>query len=100
MVLPGHRRLIDNHRKRIDELKSHHFHRLDEICKILESGSPKHAFRIASEMTWDIRCNSWDAFPIAQKWFATGEAIAHLNYLENSGRISRTNATDTIQYIL
>jgi glyoxylase-like metal-dependent hydrolase (beta-lactamase superfamily II) len=100
MVLPGHRRLIDNHRKRIDELKNHHFCRLDEVCKILESGSPKHAFRIASEMTWEIRCNSWDEFPIAQKWFATGEAIAHLNYLENSGRISRTDAAETIQYIL
>ena len=55
-------------------------------------------FRVASEMTWDIRCNSWDEFPIAQKWFATGEAIAHLNYLQNSGRISRTDAADTIQY--
>ena len=36
----------------------------------------------------------------AQKWFATGEAIAHLNYLQSSGRISRTDAADTIQYAL
>jgi hypothetical protein len=28
-------------------------------------------------------------FPIAQKWFATGEAIAHLRYLESEGRIKR-----------
>lgn len=100
MVLPGHRRLFTDHRRRIDELKQHHQYRLDEICSILESGSPKHAYRVASEMSWDIRCDSWDEFPIAQKWFATGEAIAHLNYLQNSGRISRTDVTNTIQYIL
>ena len=99
-VLPGHRRLFRNHRERIQELKDHHRHRLDEVCSILESGSPKHAYDVASQMTWDIRCDSWGDFPIAQKWFATGEAIAHLNYLENSGRISRTDAADTIQYIL
>lgn len=100
MVLPGHRRLFNDHQKRIDELKHHHEHRLNEICAILESGSPKHAYAIASQMTWDIRCESWDEFPIAQKWFATGEAIAHLNHLENSGRISRLNASEIIQYTL
>jgi len=41
-------------------------------------------------MTWDIDCETWADFPIAQKWFATGEAIAHLRYLEGQGRISRT----------
>ena len=99
MVLPGHRRLFTDHRRRIDELKQHHQYRLDEVCSILEPGSPKHAYKVASEMSWDIRCNNWDEFPIAQKWFATGEAIAHLNYLQNSGRISRTDVTNTIQYI-
>ena len=98
MVLPGHRRLFENHRQRIDELKYHHQCRLEEICRILEPGIPKHAYQVASEMTWDIKCDTWEAFPIAQKWFATGEAIAHLNYLEKSGRISRADAAETIQY--
>jgi len=40
-------------------------------------------------MTWDIDCEKWEDFPVAQKWFATGEAIAHLHYLESEGSIKR-----------
>ena len=40
-------------------------------------------------MSWDIDCESWELFPVAQKWFATGEALAHLRYLEGEGRIRR-----------
>ena len=36
-------------------------------------------------MHWDMTYSSWDEFPIPQKWFATGEAIAHLRYLEEQG---------------
>ena len=97
-VLPGHRRLFQNHRQRIQELKNHHHTRLEEVCTILKTNSPKHAYDVAAEMTWDIRCDNWHEFPIAQKWFATGEAIAHLNYLEKRARISKSDATETIQY--
>ncbi|HXX33225.1 MAG TPA: MBL fold metallo-hydrolase, partial [Thermodesulfobacteriota bacterium] len=45
------------------------------------------AFRVASKMTWDIVSDSWDVFPVSQKWFATGEAIAHLKYLKERGTI-------------
>jgi len=39
-------------------------------------------------MTWDI---DWKlgAIPHRQKWFAVGEAIAHLRYLEGEGQIKR-----------
>jgi hypothetical protein len=36
-------------------------------------------------MTWKIRA-SWEEFPIGQKWFAVGEAVAHLEYLVEAGR--------------
>jgi glyoxylase-like metal-dependent hydrolase (beta-lactamase superfamily II) len=88
LVLPGHRRLIDDHRARINELKAHHRNRLNEVLDILTAGS-QHAFQIASQMTWDLAAKSWDHFPVAQKWFATGEAIAHLRYLEEEGEVSR-----------
>jgi len=48
-----------------------------------------NAYHIASKMTWDIDCENWEQFPAAQKWFAVGEAIAHLQYLENEGKIKR-----------
>ena len=63
------------------ELKDHHQKRLDEITSILEKGR-QNAFQVASQMSWDILYYSWDLFPVSQKWFATGEAIAHLQYLE------------------
>ena len=47
------------------------------------------AFQVASQMTWDIDSESWDQFPVAQKWFATGEALAHLRLLEEEGKIVR-----------
>jgi len=88
LVLPGHRRVFKNHGERIDELKEHHYRRIEEVLLILNNGS-KNAYRVASEMSWDIKCDSWDQFPLAQKWFATGEAIAHLRYLEKDRSIFR-----------
>ena len=38
-------------------------------------------------MTWDIDADGWDAFPVMQQWFATGEAAAHLKYLEQDGKV-------------
>jgi glyoxylase-like metal-dependent hydrolase (beta-lactamase superfamily II) len=86
LVLPGHRSLFRNCKERIQELKQHHQKRLDEIISILGKGD-KNAFQVASEMSWDILCDSWDLFPVSQKWFATGEAIAHLKYLKEKGII-------------
>jgi glyoxylase-like metal-dependent hydrolase (beta-lactamase superfamily II) len=86
LVLPGHRGIFKNCKERIQELKHHHRNRLDEIVSILEKGK-MNAFRVASKMSWDIVSDSWDLFPVSQKWFATGEAIAHLKYLKEKGRI-------------
>jgi glyoxylase-like metal-dependent hydrolase (beta-lactamase superfamily II) len=99
LVLPGHRRLFTNHRERIEELKRHHRNRADEILVILKQ-SPKNAFQVAAEMTWDIECDSWDQFPLQQKWFATGEAIAHLRYLEEKGRVFKRTRREMIRYSL
>ena len=88
LTLPGHRRLIENHQARIEELKRHHADRLTEVLSILKAGA-MHAFQVASQMTWDIDSESWDQFPVAQKWFATGEAISHLRYLEEEGQLVR-----------
>ena len=88
LVLPGHRRLIDDHRARIEELKMHHANRLAEVLTILDRGSLT-AFKVASRMTWDLKCDHWNDFPVAQRWFATGEAISHLRLLEEEGKVGR-----------
>ena len=88
LTLPGHRRLIEDHRARIDDLIHHHQDRLKETLGILNGGE-MNAYQIAANMTWDIKCDSWEQFPVAQKWFATGEALSHLRYLEDDGKIDR-----------
>ncbi len=40
-------------------------------------------------MSWDVIYEAWDTFPVSQKWFATGEAIAHLKYLDEKERIKK-----------
>ena len=87
LVLPGHRSIFTDLRGRIRELNVHHDKRVEEVLSILSKG-PRTAYQVASAMTWDIVCDSFDAFPLAQKWFATGEAIAHIKYLGTLGKIT------------
>ena len=74
------------------ELRRHHEVRGHEVLDILRSNTGRSAYQTASEMTWDIRARSWDDFPIMQRWFATGEAIAHLRWLEDLGELRREDA--------
>ncbi len=99
LVLPGHRRLISDHLVRIEELKKHHANRLAEVLTILETG-PMTAFGVAARMTWDLKCDDWNDFPVAQRWFATGEAISHIRLLEEEGRVERKEDGNLTVYSL
>jgi len=99
LVLPGHRGIFRNCKERIQQLKHHHEKRLDEIISVLEKGG-KNAFQVASQMSWYIIYDSWDLFPVSQKWFAIGEAIAHLKYLEEKGIIQREMRGQNIVFSL
>jgi glyoxylase-like metal-dependent hydrolase (beta-lactamase superfamily II) len=99
LVLPGHRNIIHDYRSRVAELKHHHQARLEEIMRILGQGAMS-AYQVASRMHWDMSFDSWEKFPSAQKWFATGEAIAHLEHLAEKGRIQKTLKRDLVLYQL
>ena len=88
LCLPGHRSFITDFKKRVLELIEHHRVRANEAISVLEKQS-QTAYQTASQMTWDIVAKSWDDFPVMQKWFATGEAIAHLLYLEHLNLVQR-----------
>ena len=100
IVLPGHRRVFTHFHQRIQELKQHHQERLAEVERILLNKTPQSAFAVAAQMKWDIKSDSWETFPIAQKWFATGEAIAHLRFLEKEGRLIQRMEADTVVFSL
>jgi glyoxylase-like metal-dependent hydrolase (beta-lactamase superfamily II) len=84
LVLPGHRSIMKDHRKRISELIAHHENRLNETLRVLEQGE-KTGWEVAPHLSWDVTFRSWDLFPPAQKWFALGETVAHLQYLVSRG---------------
>ena len=89
--------MIDRPGERNEELKQHHARRLAEVLSIL-NGCSMNAFQIASKMTWDFVSESWDRFPATQKWFATGEAISHLRYLEKAGRLIHKTEHEIIKF--
>lgn len=97
LTLPGHRSLMGSPRERIAELKSHHQKRLAEIKEILKNGT-MNAYQVAAHMTWDLTYKTWEEFPTPQKWFATGEAIAHIKYLVENGQVSQGEEDGKIVY--
>ncbi|MGL4791765.1 MAG: MBL fold metallo-hydrolase, partial [Anaerotignaceae bacterium] len=75
----------------------HHEQRLTEVENILDN-TWKTAYMVAPEMTWEIDCKTWTDFPVPQKWFATGEAISHLQYLYFQGKILREEKSGIYYY--
>ena len=73
--------------------------RAGEILTILQEGS-RNAVQVASQMSWDIDCESWDQFPSSQKWFAIGEAIAHLKYLEDREEVRSEEEAQQVLFSL
>lgn len=101
LVLPGHRKIIKNACRRIKELIDHHNQRFTEIIKILKENKNKQmSFEVASRINWDINYKNWENFPAVQKWFATGEAASHLEYLYSIGKIKREYNNNFIMYYL
>jgi glyoxylase-like metal-dependent hydrolase (beta-lactamase superfamily II) len=99
MVLPGHRRIMDNHQQRIREIQGHHRDRLNEILAALADGE-KSVFDIVPHITWDVKYDASGAFPPSQKWFAFGETISHIKYLEAEAKIQKKTRGDKVVYSL
>lgn len=89
-ALPGHRNLSDKTvYMRIEEIKRHHERRLAEVQSAVEKQQGINAYQVASCLTWSLRGKTWDTAPKQQKWFAMGEAMAHLEYLTEEGNLKK-----------
>lgn len=86
-ALTGHRSMVAECAGRISELKHHHAVRCEEVLRALADGE-KDAATVTPLISWDLRYETWDDVHPVQKLFATGEAIAHLQYLEKRGSIA------------
>lgn len=80
--LPGHGNIQSDFKERIKSLKCHHYQRLLETLQIMSS-KPLSAYEISSKMNWDIKI-PWEDFPTTQKYFAIGETLAHIRYLQEN----------------
>jgi len=98
-LFAGHRRVIRDHRKRIEEILHHHQERLREIVGILQSGE-KAVSEVASRMNWDVGNKTWEELPDTQKWFASGEAMSHLEHLVYTGVAIRSGHEGKITFKL
>ena len=99
LVFPAHRSIVTDYRKRIVELIEHHKERLDEISKIIREGR-KTASQTAAKMHWDLSYDTWEDFPGTQKWFASGEAMSHLEHLVFKGDAQRIKDNESVYYQL
>ncbi len=87
LVLPGHRGPFGNLEERIHDLRDHHRARAEETAAALRAGA-RTGYEVASLLTWNVvDSEGWESFPVLQKFFAMGEAVAHLRYLEGKGRV-------------
>lgn len=100
LPLPAHRGGEMTMSERIDQLISHHEERLAETRTIVKENPGISGYDVAGKMHWSIRAKSWEDFPIVQKWFAMGEALAHLYYLEEAGSLRRELYNNTTAYFL
>lgn len=87
--LVGHRKIEGDLSQRAKELIVHHQERLSEVESIIADRPGMTGYEITSKMKWSIRTLNWQTFPAVQKWFAVAEALAHLEYLENAGRVKK-----------
>jgi hypothetical protein len=49
-------------------------------------------------MTWSVKEDMWNKYSTEQQWFATGEALAHLEYLYKREKIKKHYMNDTFYY--
>ena len=89
LLLPAHREETGDLKARTDELLAHHQRRLDNSLRVVRETPGMTAYQIAGVMRWQIRCRSWEDFPLTQKFFAVGEALSHLEHLAKIGLLRR-----------
>ncbi len=92
-LFPGHRALIGDPGKRIEELHAHHARRLESVRRIL-ADKPSTAYECSSLIKWDFLGGYFLDFPAPQKWFASSEMLAHLQHLYLNGEAERESSEE------
>ena len=91
LVLPSHGLPFRGIPLRTAQLRAHHAARLDELVTAVAAVAPAGMSAAALVPTLFRR-----ELDVQQRFFAMGEAIAHLNHLWHAGRLERRTAADGV----
>ena len=71
---------------------------LQQALQAVQNEPGLTAYEIAGRMHWRIRSRNWAEFPLVQKYFAVGETLAHLDYLEIRGQVCHRMENEKHRY--
>jgi glyoxylase-like metal-dependent hydrolase (beta-lactamase superfamily II) len=81
-VLPAHEWRFDGLAARVDALKAHHEHRLEELLLALREHPGSTPWQLAGHLTWS---RPWSSYQRRMRIFAVTETDAHLRLLGSRG---------------
>ncbi len=99
LVLPGHRSAFRDLPGRVAQLHRHHEERAAEVVGALRAGASS-AIDVARGISWHTPYAAWEDWPLKQKYFAIGETLAHLTYLEEKGIVEHVVAGGSLGFRL
>ncbi len=80
IAYPGHRDPLKNPAMRALEILEFHEARLREVLGLVRE-KPRTGYDVAKNVKWRVKYESWNVYPLVERFFAIGEAIAHLEHL-------------------
>jgi len=90
MVLPAHEEPFADLGARVDEILQHHDQRLEQVLAAL-GDRPSSAWQIALQVDWTV--GSWDGMDTINRLLAMMETTAHLELLQERGRVTLVEET-------
>jgi glyoxylase-like metal-dependent hydrolase (beta-lactamase superfamily II) len=92
LVLPSHGLPFRGIAARVGQLRDHHAARLDELASAIATLSTASGAPVSAADVVPVLFRR--ELDLQQRFFAMGEAIAHLNHLWRAGRLDRRAAAD------
>ncbi len=96
-MLPAHGPVTPSVHARVDELLTHHDHRLDEIGETVAGGSTT-AYEVALRLTWTRRERALDELDPFNRMLAVLETQSHLDLLALQNRLTAKDEDDLRHY--
>jgi glyoxylase-like metal-dependent hydrolase (beta-lactamase superfamily II) len=98
LVLPGHRSIFRDGKRRIGRLKAHHNEKVEAVLSTLSDCS-RNSYQVAASMQRAIGDSvSWETLPLLEKFFLTRDCFAHLRYLGTKGLLQEAVQEQGIIY--